>query len=152
MIHSKNVSILCQIFPSSLKGVASDWFYPLPQYSVHIFEDLTKLFLTQYTFRQEFKQSNHHLLSIKMRSSDDLKTYICYFQNQLGKVHNCSEDASALAFISGLGITHPLYKYPVKYVTYWSEIIYQAQPYIQLEEIMKNSATHLSAAATMVQN
>ena len=80
MIHSKNVSILCQIFPSSLKGVASDWFYPLPQYSVHIFEDLTKLFLTQYTFRQEFKQSNHHLLSIKMRSSDSFKTTLATFR------------------------------------------------------------------------
>jgi len=50
-----------------------------------------------------------------MRPSDSLKAYICYFQNQLVKVHNCREEASALAFISGLRVTHPLYKHMVKY-------------------------------------
>ena len=61
-----------------------------------------------------------------MRPSDSLKAYIGYFKNQLAKVHNCSEDASTLAFISGLRITHPLYKHLVKYVTRWSEVLYLA--------------------------
>ena len=75
-----------------------------------------------------------------MRPFDSLKTYIGYFQNQLVKVHNCSEDAFALAFISGLRITHPLYKHLVKYnVTRWSNVLYRAQLYIQLEEAMKSS-------------
>ena len=60
-----------------------------------------------------------------MRPSDSLKAYIGYFQDQLAKVHNCSEDASALAFINGLQITLPLYKHLVKHnVTRWSEILY----------------------------
>jgi len=50
-----------------------------------------------------------------MRPFDNLKTYTGYFQNQLAKVHNCNEDAFALAFISGLRITHPLCKHLVKY-------------------------------------
>jgi len=34
-----------------------------------------------------------------------------------------------------------MYKYLVKYnVTHWSEILYRAQPYIQLKEAMKSSA------------
>jgi len=52
-----------------------------------------------------------------MRHSDSLKAYADYFQSQLAKVDNCSEDVSALAFINGLRVTHPLYKYLVKYVT-----------------------------------
>jgi len=68
-----------------------------------------------------------------MRSSDSLKAYIGYFQNQLAKVHKCSEDASALAFISGLRVTYPLYKHLVLYVTRWREVLYRAQSYIQLE-------------------
>ena len=75
-----------------------------------------------------------------MRPSDSLKAYISYFQNQLAKVHDCSEDASVLTFISGLRVTHPLYKHLVKHnVTRYSEVLYQAQPYIQLEELMKSS-------------
>ena len=50
-----------------------------------------------------------------MRPSDNLKAYIGYFQNQLAKVHNCNEDASILAFISGLQVIHLLYKLLVKY-------------------------------------
>ena len=89
-------------------------------------------------FRQKFKQNNHHLLSVKMRPS---AAYIGYFQNQLAKVHNCSEDASALAFIRVLRITHLLYKHRLKYkVTHWSEVWCRSQLYIQLEEAMKNSA------------
>ena len=45
VIHSRNDFILCQIFLFNLKGVASDWFYFLPQRSIHGFGDLTKLFL-----------------------------------------------------------------------------------------------------------
>jgi len=68
-----------------------------------------------------------------MRPSESLKVYIDYFQNQLAKVHNYSEDRS-------LRVTHPLYKYLVKYnVTHWSEVLYRAKPDIQLEEAMKSS-------------
>ena len=102
VIHARNDSILCWIFPSNLKGVASDWFYSLLPRSIHRFEYLTKLFITQYSSRQAFKQNNHYLLSIKMKLSHSLKVYIGYFQNQLAKVHNCSEDVSALAFIGRL--------------------------------------------------
>ena len=73
------------------------------------------LFFAQYFSRHEFKQNNYHLLSVKMRPTDGLKAYIAYFQNQLAKVHNCSEDTSALALINGLRVTHPLYKHMVKY-------------------------------------
>ena len=58
----------------------------------------------------------------------------------VAKVHNCNEHVVALAFISGLWVTHPLYKHLVKYVTRWNEVLYRAQPYIQLEEAMKSSA------------
>jgi len=33
-----------------------------------------------------------------------------------------------------------MYKHLVKYVTRWSEVLYQAQLYIQLEEAMNSSA------------
>ena len=62
VIHSRNDSILCLIFPSNLKGVAFDWFHFLPSRSIRSFGDLTKMFLYQYSSRQEFKQDTRHLL------------------------------------------------------------------------------------------
>ena len=131
MIHVRNDSILCQIFPSNLKGVAPDWFYSPLQRLFRNFEDLTKLFLDQYSSHSEFKKNNHHLISLKIRSSDSLKAHIRYFQNQLTRAHNCNEDTSALTFINGLKVSHPLYNHLVKYnVTCWSVILYRVQPYL----------------------
>jgi len=78
-----------------------------------------------------------------MRSEDSLKSYINFFQNQLTKVSNCSEEVSALAFITRLQVTHPLYKYLLKdNVTKMSEAFSPVQPYIQLKEAMKASSNN----------
>jgi len=50
-----------------------------------------------------------------MRQRDNLKSYIGYFQIQLATVLNCAEDVSALAFISELQVSHPLYKHILKH-------------------------------------
>ena len=75
-----------------------------------------------------------------MSPFDSFKMYIGYFKNQLVKVYNYSDDAFALAFIGGLWVTHLLYKHLVKYITRWSEVLYRAQPYIQLKKAMEGSA------------
>jgi len=75
--------------------------------------------------------------------SDNLRSYIAFFQSQLAKVPNCLEDVSALVFISGLQVSHSLYKHLLKYnVTRMSEVLSRAQPYIQLEEAMYTSFNH----------
>jgi len=113
--------------------VVSDWFYSLPPHSLDNFEEINEAFHTLYAFRREAKENNHHLLSIKMRQSDSLKSYISYFQNQLTKVLSCREDIFTLAFISEVQVPHPLYKHLLKYeVTRMSEVLSQAQPYIKL--------------------
>ena len=79
VIHSLNDPLMCLTFLSSLKGVASDWFYSMPPCSLHSFKEITKVFLTQYASRLETKKNNRYLLSIKMRQGDSLKSYISYF-------------------------------------------------------------------------
>jgi len=75
------------------------------------FREGNEAFLTQYASRREAKKNNHYLLTIKMRQDDSLKSFIGYFQSQLVNISNCGEDVSALAFISGLQVSQPLYKY-----------------------------------------
>ena len=53
----------------------------MPPYSFHNFEELTEVFLTQYTSCQEAKKNNHHLLTVKMSQGDNHKSYIVYFQS-----------------------------------------------------------------------
>ena len=78
-----------------------------------------------------------------MRQRDSLKLYINFFQNQLTKFSNCGKEVSTLAFISGLQVTYPLYKHLLKHnVAKTSEVLFQAQSYIQLEEAKKASSNH----------
>jgi len=85
------------------------------------------MFLTQYASRQEAKKNNH-LLSVKIWQSNNLKSYISFFQSQLAKVPNCGENICTVAFISRLQVL-PLYKHLLKHnITRMSEVLSQAQP------------------------
>ena len=112
-------------------------------HSLHNFKEVAEAFLTQYASRWEAKKNNHHLFSVKMRQSDNLESYIDFFQNQLVKIPNCGEDVSALAFISEMQVSHPLYKHLLKHnVTQMSEVLSPTQLYIKLEEATKTSFNH----------
>ena len=71
-VYSRNDLLLCISFPSSLKVVHNS----LSPHSLYNFEEVSKVFLTQYASHQEAKNSSHHLLSIKMRPSKILKSNI----------------------------------------------------------------------------
>jgi len=95
--------------------IALDWFYSLPPRSLRNFEGVTEAFLTQYASGREVKKNSHHLFSVTMRQSDNLKSYIAFFQSPLAQVLNYGEDVSALAFISKLQVSHSLYKHLLKH-------------------------------------
>ena len=110
---------------------------------LHKFLEVIKAFLSQYASHQEAKRNSHHLLSVKMRQGDNLKSYINFFQSQLTKVFNCGEEVSALAFISGLQVIYSLYKHLLKHnIAKMSEVFSRAQPHNQVEEAMKASSNH----------
>jgi len=103
VIYSRNDPMMCFTFPCSLKGVASYWFYSLPPHSLHSSE-VFQAFLTQYASQWETKRNNRYLLTVKIRQRQP-QSYIGYFQSQLAKVPNCTENIFALAFISGLQVS-----------------------------------------------
>ena len=112
VVHSTNNLLMCLTFSYSLKGVARIGFTLCRPHSLHNFEEVTK-----YASHQEAKKNNHHILTIKMRWGNSLKSYIDYFQSKLFKVFHCSEDISTLIFISGLQISHPMYRHLLKQVS-----------------------------------
>ena len=140
VIYSCYDPIMRLTFSSSLKGVASDWFYSRPPRSLHNFMAVIETFLIQYTSRQEAKRNSHHLLSVNTRQGEVIHQFLIELTNQ---VSNCGKEVSTLAFISELQVTHALYKYLLKHnVAKMSEVLFRAQPYIQLEEVMKVSFIH----------
>ena len=80
MVYSRNDSLMCVTFPSSLKGTTSDWFYSLLPHSFYNFEEIIEAFLTQYVSLRHAKKNNYHLISVKMRQGDSLKSTLIIFR------------------------------------------------------------------------
>ena len=47
-IHSKNETLMCKIFPSSLRLVAMRWFDGLGASSINSFKELTRVFRSHF--------------------------------------------------------------------------------------------------------
>ena len=62
-VHSHDDFLMCRVFPSSLKGVALNWFYTFPLRSLRSFEEISNAF-NQYALRQEFKKNSNCLLTV----------------------------------------------------------------------------------------
>ena len=79
---------------------------------------------------------------MKMKTRENLKQYVSYFQRQMALVYNCNDDVAAAAFISGLQVTYSFYKHLVKHeVIRMRDILTCPQKYIQIEDTTRVSAS-----------
>jgi hypothetical protein len=143
-MYSHDDRIMCRVFPSSLKDVASNWFYSLRPNSLHTFDEVYRAFVDQYISRKKIMKNSLTLLSFKMGSGESLKNYLSRFQNEVATIHNCSDEVAAAAFIGGLPLTHKFFEILVEHgVTQMSEVVRRAQGLIQVEEA-KRSASNVA--------
>ena len=139
-MYSHDDHIMCRMLHSSLKDVASNWFYSLRPNSLHSFDEVTRAFVDQYISRKEIMKNSHTLLYIKMGGGESLKNYLSHFQNEMATIHNCSEEVAAAAFIGGLPPTHKFFEVIVEHgVTKMSEVVRRAQGLIQVEETKRSA-------------
>jgi hypothetical protein len=139
-MYSHDDRIMCRVFPSSLKDVASNWFYSLRPNSLHTFDEVSRAFVDQYISRKEIMKNSHTLLSLKMGGGESLKNYLSRFQNEVATIHNCSDEVAAAAFIGGLSPTHKFFEVLVEHgVTQMYEVVRHAQGLIQVEETKRSA-------------
>ena len=71
--------ILCRSFPTTLKGVAREWFNKLPTSSIDTFEQLSGSFFCHFVGGQRLKRIADHLLTIKQGEKKTLRSYVTRF-------------------------------------------------------------------------
>ena len=74
-IHSKNETLMCKVFPSSLRPVAMRWFDGLGEGSINSFEELTWAIRACFVTCNSVPRPLDSLLSMIMREGETLKTY-----------------------------------------------------------------------------
>ena len=75
-IHSKNETLMCKVFPSSLGPVAMRWFDGLGASSIDSFKELTWTFGSRFSTYSRVSRPLDSLLSMSMQEGEILKTYL----------------------------------------------------------------------------
>ena len=74
-IHSKNIALMCKVFPLCLGSVARRWFDNLEEGSIHSFDELIRAFEAKFVAYSQVPKPLNSLLSMSMRERETLKNY-----------------------------------------------------------------------------
>ena len=83
--------ILCRSLPTTLKGVAREWFTKLPTSSIDNFEQVGNFFLRHFVSGQCLKRPADHLLTIRQGEKVTLRSYIKNFTREILKVDEADD-------------------------------------------------------------
>ena len=75
VVHSKNETLMCKVFQSSLRSVAMRWFDGLGAGFIGSFKELTRAFGSHFITCSKIPRPLDSLLSMSMREGKTLKMY-----------------------------------------------------------------------------
>ena len=94
--------ILCRSFPTTLKGATREWFTKLPTSSMDNFEQLSNAFLRHFIKGQRPKRPADHLLTIRQRERENLRSYVKRFTWETLEVDEANDKVQLTTFKAGL--------------------------------------------------
>ena len=92
----------CNLFMSTLTGMAMDWFISLPNGHITSFQQLSQLFREQYLANRAPPPVSYDLFDVKQYQRETLKEYINRFGAQVVKVGTSEEPMIVYAFRKGV--------------------------------------------------
>ena len=134
-VYSKDKTLMCKVFPSSLGPVAMRWFDSLRMGSINSFKELTRAFGSNFITCTRVPRPLHSLLSLSMREKETLKTYSDRYWKMYNEIDGNFEDVAINTFKSGLPTKHGLRKSLTrKYVTSLRQLMDQIDKYKRVKE------------------
>ena len=109
-IHSKNETLMCKVFPSSLGPVAMRWFDGLGAGSIDSFKKLTQVFGSCFITCSRVPRPLDSLLSMFMREGETLKTYSNRYWEMFNEIDGDFDDVAIKTFKFDPSIKHDLKK------------------------------------------
>ena len=109
-VHSKDVALMCKIFPSSLGPMAMRWFNGLKANSIDSFKKLTQSFGARFITGSRVPLPLGSLLSMSMRDGETLKAYSDRYWEMFNEIDKSYDDVAISTFKAGLPAEHDLRK------------------------------------------
>ncbi|XP_030949925.1 uncharacterized protein LOC115973824 [Quercus lobata] len=110
VVHSKDETLMCKVFPSSLGPVAMRWFDGLRAGSIGSFKELTQAFDSRFITCSRVPWLLDSLLSLFMREGETLKTYLSRYWEMYNEIDGEFDDMAISTFKVGLPTKHGLRK------------------------------------------
>ena len=108
-VHSKDETLMCKIFPSSLGPMAMRWFNGLKD-SIDSFKKLTQSFGARFITCSKVPLPLGTLLSMSMREGETLKAYSDRYWEMFNEIDGSYDDVAISTFKAGLPVEHDLRK------------------------------------------
>ena len=111
-VHSKNESLICKVFPSSLRPVAMRWFDGLGAGSIDFFKELTWVFGSRLIMCSRVPRPLDSLLSMfmSMQEGETLKTYSDRYWKMFNEIDGDFDSVAIRTFKVSLPTEHDLRK------------------------------------------
>ncbi|XP_059663856.1 uncharacterized protein LOC132309581 [Cornus florida] len=136
-LEAHNDLFMCKIFPSSLTGVAPEWFKNCPCKSIPNFESLCVAFLasTVEIRSRKKKKTIASLFTIRQMKGEGLQTFLTRFNMESSGIPDCNQNTAIEAFKIAMVQGSHFHSFLVKKTpTNMSELNSRAQNYIRLKE------------------
>ncbi|XP_050289795.1 uncharacterized protein LOC126727944 [Quercus robur] len=109
-VHSKNVALMCKVFPSSLGLVTMRWFNGLKTNSIDSYRQLTQAFGSRFVTNSIAPRPFSALLSLSMHDGETLKAYSDRYWEMYNEMDNNFDDVIISTFKNSLPAEHGLRK------------------------------------------
>ena len=108
-VHSKDETLMCKVFLSSLGPVAMRWFNDLRVGSIDSFKELTRAFGSRFITCTRVPWFIDSLLSLSMREGENLKMYLNKYWEIFNEIGDF-DDVAIITFKASLPTEHNLRK------------------------------------------
>ena len=135
VVHSKNETLMCKVFPSSLGLVAMRWFNGLKTNSIDSYKQLTQAFGSRFIMNSRAPRPLSLLLSLSTREGETLKAYSDRYWEMYNEMNGNFDDVAISTFKSSLPTENSLRKSLTgKPVTSVRQLMDQIDKYKRVEE------------------
>jgi hypothetical protein len=141
-LHRTPDEVVCRVFPLTLSGNAQNWFKKLPPNSIDIFNELSKIFLTEFLAFRKRKKPLGYLLLLHEQSNESLTEFMTQFNRGKVTVKDSTEDMVFAAIYQGISPEEPLMKKLTrKQPSTLQGLMDQVEEFINQEETLKAMAS-----------
>ena len=137
-----------------LKGPALAWFNRLPPSSISSFRERSIAFVSYFIGVRTYRKPSYHLLFIKKKPQESMRSYVQRFNAESLKVDVLDEKFPITTFIAGLGVQSKdlMFSISKNPQASMAEVLAKAEKYINGEESLKSkrgsSSTHKEKSRT----